>query len=125
MIAIIRHQGVTKCVESSRDRLSTIILSTLGKVKDPNQGGFRETIIDGIARAALGLSRDFLAKPDLDTARIELKPGTLGSEDLANGVGDGGIGQGAKRFDFGVLPCTLQAEQGMQDSNRGQARKGV
>jgi len=124
MIPVIWHQGVTKRIEPGSDRLTAIILTGLGKVEDSKQSVLCQAIIDGIARTALGLRRDLVAKPDFQhTVRIRLNAGTLDSEDLADCIRDSGISQRADRLRLGVLPCTLQAEQAMHQSNRGQSQK--
>jgi len=64
VIAIVRNEGVTECVETSRNLLSAKICSGLGKMYDANQDGLSQLRINYV-HLLLCLCWNALAEPEL------------------------------------------------------------
>src|SRR5208283_214675 len=65
VIAVVRHQGVAKRVETRRNFLPPNISRGMRKMHDSDQHGFSQLRVCDTVRIFLGLCRDALAYPQL------------------------------------------------------------
>src|ERR1700739_4625441 len=121
MIAIVRHERVSKSVEAGGHGLIALVLRGFGKVNDTKQRRFRKLVINGVGRGILWLSRYKLAEPDLYGRTLDVGQNTvaLGREGLANCLRNGRVGQRTRRLDFARLRTAVQTKKEDRDENSG------